>query len=115
MRKIGKMIDMADTAEKPETAEVAPMSPRYPWGLCLRLDEKQLAKLDLDADCEVGDMIHLFAMAKVTSVSSSDREGGEPSHNIELQITHLALEDEDDENEMSDDERSERRYKSRDG
>lgn len=119
MRNIGKMVDMANDAEpkdKPETAIADIALPRYPWGLCIRLDEKQLEKLDIETgDAEVGDTIHLFALAKVTSISSSEREGGESSKCVELQITHLATESEDEENRMSDDERAERRYKSKDG
>lgn len=114
MRNIGKMVDMANA---PEAAEPAPAvetdykGPRYPWGLCIRLDEKQLEKLKIDG--AVGDTIHLFALAKVTSLSANEREGGETSESMELQITHLAVESEDEENEMSDDTRAERRYKSK--
>jgi len=119
MMKIGKMIDMANEPEKKEAEPAVSVDyspPKYPWGLCIRLDETQLKKLDLDlADVGVGDTIHLFALAKVTSLSSSEREDAKPSQSVELQITHLAVEDEDAENQMSDDERAERRYKSKDG
>jgi len=73
-------------------------APSYPYGLCISLTEKELEKLDLSPDCEVGDMIHLFAMAKVTSVSINETQDGECCR-VELQITHLELEDEDGENE----------------
>lgn len=123
------MIDMAKTPDdvKKEVADmggmaVAPAKPSvmtYPYGLCLSLEDEQLAKLGLDKDemPSVGDMIHLCAMAKVTNVSSSEREMTDGSKNecrrIELQITHLATENEEDENTAAQAEmdRSEARRK----
>ena len=69
----------------------------YPYGLCLCLTHEECEKLDLDdGDVEIGDMIHLFAMAEVTSVNKSkDPQTGDSCTRIELQITHLGLEDED--------------------
>jgi len=112
-----KMVDMANTPEKSddevkETATCFPdvSQPRYPWGLCLVLTDKELDKLGLDASCEVGDTIHLFAMAKVTSVSCNETEGGKNCR-VELQITSLGVESEDEENEAADaDESGETSY-----
>lgn len=67
-----------------------------PPGLCLCLTERELDKLGKDADLEVGDLIHLFAMAKVTSVSKRD-DGDGPKCRLELAIIALAAEDENDE------------------
>lgn len=77
--------------------------PDVPPGLCICLTETELAKLGLEADCDVGDMIHLFAMAKVTSVSATDTGSGTRCR-IELAITDLAVEDEDDEEEPDEDD-----------
>lgn len=112
-----KMVSMAKTPEQvnkeigpanpmPMTAKAADV-PTYPWGLCLNLEEDQLDKLEIDGDCEVGDTIHLCALATVTSCSSNQTEGG-TKRRIELQITHLATENEDAENEAS--ERAGKRY-----
>ena len=84
-----------------------PSVPTYPYGLCLALTEEEMAKLGLDGDLpSVGEMIHLCAMAKVTSVSESEREdtGGNKTKccRVELQITHLATESEDEENAAYD-------------
>lgn len=103
------MVDMARTPEEvkedaPATlGEKPPKGPLYPWGLCLRLDKDSLEKLGLDGEMpSVGEMIHLCAMAKVTSVSENETEdgnGGKATNRcIELQITHLATENEDQEN-----------------
>ena len=119
MRNVGKFVDMANTPEemKKDTDSVASAiasdpykGPKYPWGLAIRLTEQELKKLDLDDDPEIGDTIHLFALVRVTSVSSNERDGEPNSKCIELQITHLALEDEDEENEMSTEDRAAKRY-----
>lgn len=102
------MVDMAKTPEEVKKdapvalADVPPKGPLYPWGLCLRLDQDTLAKLKLDGEMPtVGEMIHLCAMAKVTSVSENETEDGNGGKSVnrcvELQITHLATENEDQE------------------
>ena len=101
-----KMIDMALTpAEKLESAMPYAIGStnNYPYGLCICLGNDQLEKLGLEEECEVGDFIHLFALAKVTSVSKNDTGEGEKVR-IELQITHMGLESEDEENEEGDEE-----------
>jgi major coat protein len=122
-----KMVDMAKTPSdvKKELKTMAMPSPAppdvsvpsYPYGLCITITEEEIAKLGLDGDLpDVGDMIHLAAMAKVTSVSESEREdtgGGKTKCcRVELQITHLAaLENESDEYEApSREERVKKRY-----
>jgi len=81
-----------------------PSVPAYSYGLCLSLEDDELEKLGIDEELPtVGDIIHLCALAKVTSASQSEREMSDGSkkqcRRIELQITHLATEDEEDENE----------------
>lgn len=100
-----QMVDMARTPED-LARSLMPMaqptpSAQYPYGLSISLTHDELAKLGLDANCEVGDMLHLFAMAKVTNVNSNASESSQ-SCRIELQITHLAVESEDEENEEFD-------------
>jgi hypothetical protein len=87
----------------PQMADVTD-EPTYPYGLCISLTEKELAKLDLDDDASVGDTIHIFALAKVTSVSKHQGQQGAASTRIELQITHIALEDEDTETGPDEDD-----------
>lgn len=71
-------------------------SPDYPYNLRICLTEKELQKLDLAPDCEVGDVIDLRAFAVVTSVSTEQRDG-QNSARIELQIERLAVESESEE------------------
>ena len=75
--------------------------PLYPWGLKISLSEEELEKLDLDDDVAVGDTLHMFCLVRVTSVSKNETENG-TCQRIELQITDIACEDEDDENEAAD-------------
>ena len=101
MSAFRKMVSLVRTPEeKKEEAETPPeMSvPDVPWGLRICLTEEELEKLDLDDECEVGDLIHLFAMAEVTSVSKNKSDSGEHCR-IELSITHLSVEEESDEEE----------------
>jgi hypothetical protein len=116
-----KMVDMARSPseiKKDIESCPSPMSdaPVYPYGLCLSLDEDILDKLEIDGDCEVGDMIHLVAMAKVTSCSESEREtaGGEKKRScrIELQIVTMGVENEstEDAGEEQRETRAKKRY-----
>lgn len=100
------MVDMKKTDdEKSEDSFPSPVSCQsdYPYGLCISLCEDELNKLNLtDEDVQPGDMIHLHCMATVTSISNSASTSSEPSCRVELQITHIAAEDEDDEDQASE-------------
>lgn len=96
-----KMVDMRRTPAKVSTSAM-PMSEisQYPWGLTLTLTHDELEKLGVDiSNFEVGDMFHLAAMTKVTSVSENETEAGKCSR-VELQIVALGAESEDAENEQ---------------
>lgn len=107
--KLQKFVDMARSPE--EKSEDMPMTmdqPDYPYGLCISFSQDELDKLDLEDDCEVGDMLHLFCIAKVSSVSKREING-EPNCRIEMQITHVACHSEDNENEDAEQEMRPRR------
>ena len=95
-----KLVDMEmdddDTLDAPFPMPMARQS--YPCGLRICLTHKELAKLGLDADCNVGDMIDLRCFAEVTSISKNDSGNGEDCR-IELQIQKMACEDEMSEGE----------------
>lgn len=89
------MVDMArdpeEMAEGMMAQEYTP--PAYPYGLCISLTHNELEKLDMDADCEVGDLLHMVCMAKVMSITKN-----EDSCRIEMQIMDIeTLEDENQE------------------
>ncbi len=70
----------------------------YPYGLCLRLDMEELAKLGIDLDKlpTAGNGFHLEAMGviKRSATEDPDADGDIDCVCLELQITHMALEHE---------------------
>jgi hypothetical protein len=105
---VPKMVDMARSPKEVEETAAMPMflQNKYPYGLCISLCQDELEKLDVDhGDWEVGDMFHLHAFAKVTSISQSDTEDGGKNCRVELQITALGAESEDEENEEAEEKR----------
>ena len=107
MAGIRNYVDMRRTmAEKvedilpPSISEMPDVAP----GLCLCLTEDELEKQDIDVDTlDVGDVIHMAAFAKITSISKHDREAGSTSR-VELSIVQLAIEDESVEVESGDED-----------
>lgn len=84
-------------AEPIVAAPQPPTGPEYPYRLCIRLDERDLARLGLEAP-QVGDILEFSAMAKVTSYSessNSNADGISTKHcSAELQITDMNVEGE---------------------
>lgn len=75
------------------------LKPDYPYHLRIALTEKEFEKLGLDhAEAEVGGMVHGHFMGEVTSCHSNKDEHGDHCR-VEIQITHLDIESEDEENE----------------
>lgn len=90
-----KMISMARSVEEIKDA-ASPIinTPKYSYGLSIRLDQETLDKLNLDTgDVDVGDMLDARILTEVTSVSKHDNGSGEQCC-VELQITHISLENE---------------------
>lgn len=74
--------------------------PAYPYGLSIRLTGPELDKLQIPyEDLCTGDMIHMHCMGIITSKSDSQRMSGEDSCCVEIQITHISAENEDEEDE----------------
>jgi|GEM_PF-7029005 len=71
----------------------------YPPGLHICLTEREMDKLDVDpAEAVVGGLVHLHAMARITSVSQEDRDGKKACR-VEMQIEDMCcVESEDEEN-----------------
>lgn len=104
MNKIPPMVSMALDKEE-QTGMMNPSPPMYPYGLCISLCDDEIEKLNLDTtDVSVGDLIHLHAMAKVTSISQRADEV-DSSCRVELQIIAIACESEDEENEEASSKR----------
>ena len=105
MAKMYPMVDMAmDDEEILDATLPTPIAdmPRYPWGLRICLTQDEFDKLGLDpAEATVGGIVHLHALARITSYSCDETQDGQKCR-CELQIEDLAIESEDDENEEAD-------------
>lgn len=100
-----KMVSMAKSAEevKEDIAEISapmtaakPSTPKYPWGLCLSLEDETLSKLGIDGELpKAGDVIQFTALAKVTNSSTSESETTDGAtkecRRVELQITDMGV------------------------
>lgn len=92
-------LDDSDKLEETFPAGDIKNVPDYPWGLRICLTQKELEKLQLDPeDAFVGGTIHGHFLAEITSASIEQRNGDQTCR-IELQITNLAIESEDAEDE----------------
>lgn len=88
-----KTVDMTlppAEAEK-ETVEAAELEkPKYPWGLCIYLNEDTMKMLSLKK-LDVGTVVMITGKAKVTGYSEREYEGG--AHKTQdMQIIELGIE-----------------------
>lgn len=87
-----KLVDLElDDEDKLDAAMPIPMAtkPDYPYGCRICLTHKELEKLGLTTDCDVGDMIDMRCFGEVTSIS---KDGD--CCRVEIQIQKMAMEDE---------------------
>lgn len=95
-----KLVDMARTPAEQKAAQdrytIDDKGPDYPWGLCLDLCQDELSKLGIEGLPEVGDEMHIYAVAKVTRVSQSASESGDDSRGVTLQICEMGTMEADD-------------------
>lgn len=64
--------------------------PRYPYGLCLDLDDEALAKLGITDLPAVGTTMQLVAHVRVTRISQYENQEGKDAC-LGLQITDMGL------------------------
>jgi hypothetical protein len=87
------LINMQMSAEEAqeETQPKPADAPKYPWGLCIDLDDETIEKLGLSKLPDAGTEVHLVAKAVVSSTSQYDTQGGETESRMSLQITDMAI------------------------
>lgn len=84
-------MELSATEAKQET-EVYSEPPKYPWGLCIDLNEDALSKLGITTLPEVGAVMTIVAKADVQSASTSQYQGDkEKRMSLSLQITDMAV------------------------
>lgn len=87
------LVSMQMSAEEAkEEAGIEPSRPRYPYGLCIDLNDETLAKLGITELPAVGAQITVLARATVTRVSAYQDQGNEQERCVGLQITDMELE-----------------------
>lgn len=89
-----KLIHMAHKAGEGECLPQPMVESEYPYGLKLTLNEAQLEALGLEFP-EAGKELHLEARAVVTKASTEDpdADGDVDFVCVDLQLTHLGVED----------------------
>lgn len=94
-----KLVSMkVSKAERKEKMKVSPLcdGDEYPYGTCISLNTAELEKLGLDVSgLSVGDTFEVEAQAVVKSISQNKRDG-QSDNRLELQITKLGVEAEED-------------------
>ena len=80
----------AEVKEYTEPSVALGSAPRYPYGLCINLDDDGIEKLGLVALPEVGSTLMIQARVQVVAVRQNQRQD-ELDRNVELQITDMAI------------------------
>lgn len=66
-------------------------APRYPWGLCITLNEETMAKLGITDLPKVGSTVMITAKAEVSGTREYATQGQEEEKSMDLQITDMAI------------------------
>ena len=68
--------------------------PKYPYGLCLRLEDGSIEKLGMKSLPKVGAVVSIEAKGNIKSMSEDESMGNGKRRMLEIQITDLAFESE---------------------
>lgn len=87
------LVDMELTqAEAKQENSLESEPPKYPWGLCIDLNEDALKKLGIGTLPEVGANMSIVARAEVQSTSTSQYQGDKEKRMcLSLQITDMSV------------------------
>ncbi|WP_059413439.1 capsid staple protein [Cupriavidus basilensis] len=91
MQLVSMKLSPAEAKEESGIAPSAEDAPRYPYGLCLDLDDETLKKLGITDMPAVGSAMQLIARVRVTRISQYENQEGADAC-LGLQITDMALE-----------------------
>jgi hypothetical protein len=84
-------MELSPAEAKEETSPEAE-APKYPWGLCIELNEDSLKKLGITSLPAVGATMSIVAKAEVQSASESQYQGDKDTRmSVSLQITDMAV------------------------
>lgn len=88
------LINMQQSAEeaKEQNEPAVSEAPKYPWGLCITLNDDSLEKLGVKSLPAVGSQVTIVAKADVSRVSGYQTQGGDSEASLDLQITDMQVE-----------------------
>jgi hypothetical protein len=89
-------MEMSKEEAKEYTEPKASEGPKYPWGLCLTLNDDSLKKLGIDKMPSVETEVTIIAKAVVSGTRENQTQGGDSQASIDLQITDMTLSTESD-------------------
>ena len=73
----------------------------WPYGLQIRFEKEQVDKIPSLSEYKVGDKVMIQAEACITSIRVSERQGGDNSFTVEMQIEKIGCEADKPLNKMS--------------
>lgn len=96
MKLINLALSKEEAREMQPRTMAEPELPMYPYGLRIELDDDAIEKLGITELPKVGAEMMVTAKVCVVSTSTSERQGGDEECCVSLQITDLAIGDEDE-------------------
>ncbi|MGA9070076.1 MAG: capsid staple protein [Terracidiphilus sp.] len=87
------LIDMESSPEE-KREMVSPSvseAPKYPWGLCITLNDDSLEKLGVKTLPAVGTVVTIVAKATVSTTCKNATVGEESESSMDLQITDMQI------------------------
>lgn len=90
MQLVSMQLTESEAKEESGIASATEDLPRYPYGLCLDLDDEALTKLGITDMPAVGSTLQLVARVRVTRISQYENQEGKDAC-LGLQITDMGL------------------------
>ena len=93
-------ITAADRKKREKEMKASPQmigsSDEYPWGFRITLDKDLLKKFPAMADADAGATFNFQGKVRVKEVTATDRDGEDKNQRVELQITDIGFESNED-------------------
>ena len=94
-----KMVNLEMTkAEKKREMDYKPdpaTAPSYPWGTAMDLEAKLVKKLGLES-MDSGDMVHIYAVGKITTIRAVDKGKSDKAVSMTIQFQEMSVESPED-------------------
>jgi hypothetical protein len=84
-------MEMSKEEAKEYSAPSESEAPKYPWGLCLTLNDDSLEKLGVKTLPAAGSVVTITAKATVSGIRETQTQGGDSEASMDLQITDMTI------------------------